>query len=303
MIDRYHLRYFLAVVDTGNFSRAATACNVSQPTLSVGISKLEKSLGRSLFNRTNRRVELTDAGSRLLPHARIIETGFATAERETLGSPSLSTFRLGVLSTTPRRWIEDFLTVQRSSPDGDRIEIVEGNERDLRSRLARGRIDMALTILREGDAVDRTLHVLTEGYSLALSRSHPLAARQSVCAEDLATEPMIVRRHCELLSETSRFFTARGIRPFFPSRTTSDDKTLSYVRAGLGVTVMPDSFRYRGVSRIRLEGFDFTRDVGLLYAPHVKANTLSSRRTVTALTETIGSDYERAFAEGGEILR
>ena len=59
MIDRYHLRYFLAVIDQGNFSRAAEACNVSQPTLSVGVAKLEKALGRPLFRRTNRRVELT----------------------------------------------------------------------------------------------------------------------------------------------------------------------------------------------------------------------------------------------------
>ena len=73
MIDRYHLRYFLAVIDQGNFSKAAATCNVSQPTLSVGIAKIEKMLGQTLFLRTNRRVELTDAGARLASHARRIE--------------------------------------------------------------------------------------------------------------------------------------------------------------------------------------------------------------------------------------
>ena len=73
MIERYLLRYFLAVVDQGNFSRAAAHCLVSQPTLSVGIAKLEQAVGAPLFLRSNQRVELTEAGSRLLSHARRIE--------------------------------------------------------------------------------------------------------------------------------------------------------------------------------------------------------------------------------------
>ena len=55
MIDRYLIRYFLAVVEQGNFSRAATHCNISQPTLSVGIAKLERTLGIFLFVRSNQR--------------------------------------------------------------------------------------------------------------------------------------------------------------------------------------------------------------------------------------------------------
>ncbi len=141
MIDRYHLRYFLAVVDTGNFSRAASACNVSQPTLSVGIAKLERGLGRALFHRTNRRVELTEAGARLLAHARAIEAGFTAAERETADVAPGRTTRLGVLSTVPRGWIEDVLARRAGESSHERVEIVEGNERELRARLARGRID------------------------------------------------------------------------------------------------------------------------------------------------------------------
>lgn len=292
MIDRYHLRYFLAVVDTGNFSRAAAACNVSQPTLSVGVAKLEKALNRTLFHRTNRRVELTGAGTRLLSHARMLEAGFAAAERDVIGAQTTRTLRLGVLSTIPRRWIEDFLRLQVSTSAGDRVEIVEGREPDLRSRLARGRIDAGLMIIRDGDDRDAGEHILTEGYSLALSAGHPLATREHVRVEELANDAMIVRRHCELLSETSRFFTARGIRPFFPARTTSDDHALSYVRAGLGVTVMPDGFREPGVVRVRLDGFDFTRDVGLVYAPHVDRQALSNSGTIAALVAAVSHGEE-----------
>ena len=290
MIDRYHLRYFLSVVDTGNFSRGAAACNVSQPTLSVGIAKMEAALGRPLFNRTNRRVELTEAGVRLLAHARMIEAEFAAAEREVAGTVNVQTIRLGVLTTTPRRWIEHVLAERRTFPPGDRIEIVEGGERDLRSRLTRGRIDTALMIVRDDDAATSSHHILTEGYALALSTSHPLATRDVIHVGELANDPMIVRRHCELLSETSRFFTARGIRPFFPARTTSDDRALSYVAAGLGVTVMPDCFRHAGVARVRLDGFDFTRDVRLVYAAHVDTLAVSHRRLADALVAAATGD-------------
>lgn len=287
MIDRYHLRYFLAVVDAGNFSRAAAACNVSQPTLSVGIAKLERGLGRSLFRRTNRRVELTEAGAALLVHARSIEAGFAAAEREAAGAGPARTLRLGVLSTVPRRWIVEVLAARRRAATGERLEIVEGNERDLKTRLARGRIDLALTILRSTDDRDNGLPLLSEPYSLALGAAHPLAGRPVLHADDLANEPMIVRRHCELLSETSRFFTARGIRPFFPARTTSDDKALGYVRAGLGITVMPDGFREPGVVRIPLDGFRFTRDLGLVFAPHADARALRAGSLPAALREVL----------------
>ena len=289
MIDRYHLRYFLSVIDTGNFSRAAAACNVSQPTLSVGIAKLESALGQSLFNRTNRRVALTDAGARLVSHARTIEATFAAAEREVIGTPPRQTLRLGVLATTPRRWIEDFLREHRSRGVGSQIEIVEGKERDLRERLARGRIDVALMLLRDGDDY-ASQRLFTDGYSLALGTAHPLAGRDVIRAEELGNDPMIVRRHCELLPETSRFFTTRGVRPVFASRTTSDDKALSYVRAGLGVTVMPDCFREPGVVHAHLEGFDFTRDIGLVFAPHVDAKDLAQSSTITALVAAIHPD-------------
>jgi DNA-binding transcriptional LysR family regulator len=287
MIDRYHLRYFLSVVDTGNFSRAAAACNVSQPTLSVGIAKLEKMLGRSLFDRTNRRVALTDAGARLVAAARTIEADFAAAERTVAETAPVRTLRLGVLVTTPRRWIERLLADQRSAPGGDRIEIVEGKERDLRERLARGRIDLALTLLRDGDPPETQVHLRREGYALALGQAHPLASEPVIRAEQLVNDPMIVRRHCELLPETSRFFTTRGVRPVFAARTTSDDKALSYVRAGLGVTVMPEGFREDGVVLAHLDGFDFSRDIGLVFAAHADAEALRHGWLATSLARAV----------------
>lgn len=286
MIDRYHLRYFLAIIDQGNFSKAASACNVSQPTLSVAIAKMEKTLGRPLFQRTNRRVELTEAGVALAAYARRIETSFAQAERAVAGMPAPDTVRLGLLVTTPPEWIHAFLREHAQADGRERIEIVEGRERDLIDRLTRGRIDLALTILREGGRFAQQ-PLFSEGYSLAMAATHPLADRAMVAGEELANEPMIVRRQCELLSETSRYFTARGVRPFFPARTMSDTRALDYVRAGLGVTVMPDGFAFPGVVRPRLEDFPYVREIGLIYASHADQDTLRDGPVVARLIRAI----------------
>lgn len=294
MIDRYHLRYFLAVIDHGNFSKAAAACNVSQPTLSVGIAKLEKTFGKTLFNRTNRRVELTEAGARLVGYARRIEDGFVLAERDIVGTEVTTTIRIGALVTTPRRWIESFLIAHRNAGAGERVEIVEGRERDLHDGLSRGRIDAALTIIRDEQGKARSETLLTEGYSVAMAATHPLADRTAIRAEELINEAMIVRRHCELLAETSRHFTARGVRPFFAARTTSEDRAMSYVRAGLGVTIMPDSFVGAGVARPHMMDFPFTRDIGLVYAPHIERDAPTWSRARRLMAETIESAQRTA---------
>lgn len=288
MMERYLLRYFLAVIDAGNFSKAAEQCNVSQPTLSAGIAKLEKSLGKPLFVRSNRRVELTQSGARLAPLARRIEEEFAQAEREVSDSPLATTLRLGVLSTTPTRWAEGFIRAMNAAAPDERVELVEGRERDLLEKLGRGRIDLALTILHESQARFEQTPLMTEGYALALSRRHRLAERPSIAPEELIGETMLVRRHCEALPETSRFFTARGIRPFFAARTPDEGRAIAYVRAGLGITVMPESFTDPDIVRPQLEGFALTRCIGVIFADHVTAASL--QQPVRVLGEVIDGE-------------
>src|SRR5688572_12966198 len=106
MIDRYQLRYFLAVVDEGNFSRAAQRMNVTQPTLSVGVARLEQEVGARLFLRSNRRVELTPVGARFLEHARAIEREFGAVEGAMRDDAPQRRVRLGLLTTVPTPLVE-----------------------------------------------------------------------------------------------------------------------------------------------------------------------------------------------------
>lgn len=267
MIERYLLRYFLAVVDQGNFSRAAAHCLVSQPTLSVGIAKLEQAVGAPLFLRSNQRVELTEAGSRLLSHARRIEREFNLAEQAGAQTAEIQTLRIGLLTSIAGAPVAAAVAACPAEARG-RVEFIPGSERELLGRLDAERINVALTLVRPGAEERYAARPLAEeGYGLALPADHRLAGRETIAAEELAGETMIVRRHCEALSATSRYFVDRGIRPHFAYRSTNDERVMQMVAAGLGVTVMPLGYQWPGMARATLRDFGERRTIGLLHGP------------------------------------
>ncbi|MBK5265144.1 MAG: LysR family transcriptional regulator [Alphaproteobacteria bacterium] len=287
MIDRYLLRYFLAVVDCGTFSRAATHSNVTQPTLSIGIAKLEATLGARLFFRSSQRVHLTEAGAKLVPYARRIEAEFNQAITAVTGHDSARIWRIGLLSTINAATMTQVIETLRRNGAPDRVEIVDGNERELNQRLMRGRIDIALSIVRADDNRFLGEVLKTEGYAMALPLNHPLAGQKMLQPESLANDVMIVRRNCEVLTDTSRYFTERGIRPFFAYRTTNDERANAFVRAGLGITLMPESHAAEGVALVPLAGFTLTRSIGILYASHAETLREHPSSILTAIRRMV----------------
>jgi DNA-binding transcriptional LysR family regulator len=266
MIDQYMLRYFLAVAETGNFSRAAKAVSVTQPTLSAGIAKLERQLGTRLFDRDRQGVALTPAGSRFLSRARRIAAEYELALQDIQHVPEPSVLRVGVLNTIPTPTIESLLARHREADSREVLELLDGTERDMVERLDRGRLDIALTAIRPHHARFRPEVLARERYLMVLPTGHPLAGSERVEPEALAGDRMVVRRHCEALPEIDRFFTARGVRPRFVLKTTSDERVLAVVRAGQGIGMMPESFADPRVRMVRIADFDLTRDIGILYA-------------------------------------
>jgi len=271
MIDQYLLRYFLAVAETGSFSRAAPRVRVTQPTLSSGIAKLERELGALLFDRRRghsqgRGVALTPAGSRFLVRARRIAAEYehALVELSEVTDPTL--LRIGVLNTVPTRWVEQWLTHHRTLASGEALEILDGSERDMAERLERGRIDVALTVVRPHHARFHPQVLARERYMMVLPPDHPLAGESEVMAEHLARDRMALRRHCEALPEINRFFTTRGVRPRFVLKTTSDERVLAIVRSGAGIGMMPECFAAGPERFVPVRDFELVRDVGLLHA-------------------------------------
>jgi DNA-binding transcriptional LysR family regulator len=265
MLSRTHIRQFLAVVDTGSFTRAANALNVAQPSLSGGIAQLERQLGTRLFVRERRRIRLTEAGNLLLPLARTIEREFHNAQVLVGSLPApVRPIRLGVLETIPSSWLARAVSAHAGQ---DPLELVEGGERELQAALSNGTIDLALTLLPPQQS-DQAEVLLREDYCLALSTSHRLAGANAIAASEVAGETMLARRSCEVLAETSRFFTERGVRPRFALRSANDDRVMAMVRAGLGVTVAPRSMGDNDLVMVPLADFGLTRTIGLVRGPH-----------------------------------
>ena len=269
-MDRYLLRYFLAVAELGSFLKAAARVSVTQPTLSVGIAKLEQEVGARLFERTTRRVSLTPAGSRFLVHARRITQEYEAALREVAEAPQLKRVRAGILSTVPAHDLERVVAHHAKHANGEALEMLDSTERDIANRLSDGRLDVALTILRPSlDSFARE-SLRIEPYVLFVAATHKLAGAESIEGGALAGETMIVRRQCEGLPEVSRYFTSRDVRPSFSLRTLSDDRAMSMVAAGIGVTVAPSSFKRPGVAAVALAGFTLNREIGLVFSDRVR---------------------------------
>ncbi len=287
MIDGYLLRYFLAVAEAGNFSRAARRVSVTQPTLSAGIAKLERQLDVRLFDRDRQRVALTPAGSRFLVHARRLAAEYELALQDLQNVPEPRVLRVGVLLTIPTAIIEEIIVRHRESGANEVLEILDGTERDLAERLDRGRLDIALTAIRPHHARFRPEPLRGERYMMVLPRDHPLASSELVTAEQLAGDRMVVRRHCEALPEISRFFTGHGVRPRFVLKTTSDQRMLALVRTGAGIGMMPESFHDPLVRFVRVADFDLQREVGILYA----ASSDALREGASPFVELLRKQY------------
>lgn len=269
-MDRYLLRYFLAVAELGSFSKAAQRVSVTQPTLSVGIAKLEQEVGARLFERTTRRVSLTPAGSKFLQHARRITQEYEAALRDVSETPQLKRLRAGILSTIPARDLERVVAAHARNSGGEALEILDSTERDIANRLSDGRLDVAITILRPGLESFAQEELRNEPYVLFVSANHKLSGVEQIEGGELAGETMIVRRQCEGLPEISRYFTNRDVRPSFSLRTLSDDRAMSMVAAGLGVTVAPSSFKAPGLASVNLAGFELSRAVGLVFSDRMR---------------------------------
>jgi DNA-binding transcriptional LysR family regulator len=274
------MRQFLAVVDAGNFTRAANQLNIAQPTLSAGISELERQLGTQLFIRERKRIRLAEAGNRLLPLARSIERDFHLAEQQISRIPAPARpIRLGLSDSLLAITLEEGLAAYCGA---DPVELVEGTSTDLLAALHSGGIDLAMANLERFAGRFECRPLFEEGYGMALPATHALASAASLQAGEVAGETMIARRACEYLNRTSNFFTERGVRPRFVLRSSNEERAMAMVRAGMGITVAPKSYACLGVTIVDIEGMSFRRTIGFALGPHWQERELSLQTLMDA---------------------
>lgn len=234
------LRYFAAVADHLHFGRAAKACHVSQPTLSGQLRKLERHLGVTLFERTNKRVALSAAGEKILDHARrtlrdaaLVEE-VARASQDQLAGP----LRLGVIPTLAPYLVPLILEPLRSSDPRMNIVLWEDFTHVLLDMLRNRSLDAALiaTEVTEGDLTAIPLFV--EPFLAALPPGHWLAAAKRVHESDLAGDILVLPDgHCLALQTLSVCGRKDAQRSQFQAA--SLDTLTNLVAAGYGTTLIP----------------------------------------------------------------
>jgi LysR family hydrogen peroxide-inducible transcriptional activator len=272
------IRYLVAVAEHRHFGRAAEACNVSQPTLSSQIRKLEIELGVTLLERTNKRVDITPVGSQILTHAQraLAEAAQMEAVARAARDPLIGPLKLGVIPTLAPYLMPILLKPLRQAFPGLTIELWEDQTRTLIDGLRNHRLDAAL-LATPPDAPEITeITLFDEPLLAALPIDHPLAASVAVSEESLADELLVLADgHClatHALAACGKSAPARAAqRGAFQGMQAATLETLvNLVAAGYGATLIPalaaGSLGQRGIALRPLRG-QTSRTIRLVSRP------------------------------------
>ena len=244
------LKYIVAVARERHFGRAAEACFVSQPTLSVAIRKLEDELGVVLFERGGAEVGITPIGLRIVDQAQqVLEEVANLREIARQGhDPLEGALRVGIIHTIAPYLLPRLMPMQIKLTPQMPLLLQENFTARLLELLRQGEIDCAIMALPLPDTGLVLRPLYDEPFQVAVPHKHPWAQRTTIDAEDLKKETMLLlgAGHCfrdqvlEVCPELSRFSSAsEGIQRTFEG---SSLETIRHmVSAGIGITVLPAS--------------------------------------------------------------
>ncbi|MGB0964906.1 MAG: hydrogen peroxide-inducible genes activator [Litorivicinus sp.] len=243
------LRYFVALAQEQHFGRAARRCNVSQPTLSAGIKRLEDELGLALFERARAGVQLTLSAKPLLIQAqRILEQASDFIETAKVQSDPLNgSFKLAAIHTVGPYLFPDLVPAMMQKAPNMPLQLEEGYTADLRIALRTGQIDAAIVALpfTETDVV--TLPLYDEPFEVLMSAQDPLSEQPQIHRDALLRNDVMLlgEGHClrdQILDQcpalNERIKSSSG-----PTLTQGSSlETLRHmVAGGLGITILPAS--------------------------------------------------------------
>jgi DNA-binding transcriptional LysR family regulator len=271
-MELYQIRQFVAVAETGSFTKGASRAGVSQPAISAAVAKLEEEMGQKLLDRRQGSVVPTAAGSRLLDAAKDILLACNTIKSTLRAASAPQTLRVGVLRTLPTVHVVGILQAFGQAHPDIQIELFEGPREVLEKRIEQKKLDVGLTSLKDSAASKTSIALFTEPYVLAVNQNHRFAKLRSITLDDLQNEPFILRTSCETFQDTTALLLARGIRTRLVYRTDQDDRALGLVAAGIGVALMPALYKAAGVVNVSISDFNTKRTIGMRWQPQACEN-------------------------------
>lgn len=244
------LEYFLAVAEHGSFTAAAREVPIVQSALSTSIRNLERELGSPLFERTTRRVVLSEAGRALLPVARRVLGEVDAARISVADVTGLRTggVAVGTIETLTSVDLPAALASFHRAHPGVRITVRDALVPQLLDMLRSGELDLAYVLLDSGGAEGlATFGPHTEKLVLAFGPDHPLVGTERISLATLADEPFVTCRPGHGLETASRRLAGQaGIRRRIGCQVGQVSLLVELVRAGLGVAILPESVAARG---------------------------------------------------------
>lgn len=293
------LSYFVAVAETRHFTRAAERMRVAQPSLSQQVRALERDVGASLFNRIRGNLTLTEAGETLLPIARRIlaETDAAYRAVRELDELGRGRVRLGATPSLCTGLLPALLATFCRDHPGIDVVLRESGSRDLQAELSEGTLDVAVVVGSRSDEDSRltTVPLLAEELVVISAKDAPGPARgPRMPVGGLRGRPLVMfRRGYDLRDATIAACRAEGFDPVFAIEGGEMDAVLEFVRAGIGLAVVPGTVAGDRFRTTRFRAPDVTRTVRLAYRRDIEPT-----RAVRALRNAIMTYLVDAARDG-----
>ena len=237
------LHYLVTVADCRQFARAAKLCNVSQPSLSMQLKKLEEELGVIIFERSGRELIITQAGKAVIERARSVlnEVSEMRAVAKYHASDAAE-FRLGIIPTIAPYLLPEYLPRIRKAMPELKLRLVEGQTHMLEDMLSKGQLDGVIAPLPLSGKEFKHSVLCHEKCLIAVPAAHPFAKKKKLTSQMLANERILLldEGHC-LRNQALALCAKTGMQENVDFRSTSLETLRHMVASGEGITLMPAS--------------------------------------------------------------
>ncbi len=268
-----HLKYFLAVSRTNSFSKAAREMHVTQPTVSSGVSDLEKELGVKLFNRGSRHVSLTMEGRTLVNYGVQIEDLVESTEdrlkrRDVLPGEG---FQFGAIDAAVTYLLPEILKAYMEAYSEVALSVQVAPSRYLVDDLLMNRSEFALISLPFSHDRIGTVSIYRDSMPLVVGAAHPFARRKRVTLEEVAKQALIMF-HADSVSRkiVDERFAEAGVSPGVAMEMRSPEAMRKLVEVGVGISFLPgltvrDSLEAGALKEVPVKGVAFSREIGVAW--------------------------------------